>query len=402
MEVGRPLMIDDDDCEVREPTPVDDEYIHANGIAQPQPGVSPPSALLSVIPVVRIYGKLKKTLKYSTIGSATLATFENHFQSIMASYPDPFPIRSTAHLDPRLVTAACSLPTAKFFLYRHNLSPACSWADRREALERCVDVANDTVHYIRRSMHPDVRPGGPGAYSPGHLHNWAARLRTMAPAFFCSHLWRCALVLCLRLEFASASIIAQASASIGDLRKNNIACGRNLAFFLDRLIGRLRSGATRESLEHDEEMLAYASGDLQASVEEAWAWTGSETGANLGQRSNNLAPLERSNSTSETQTSSALTEREMYEWGGWEHILRTLDQLHQQQQGHVPPPPAQMYAQQPGTYPPPPHTPNLHLAPQQQPPQQPLPSPSSIGSNGNMNGNGAVSSRISIKDIMGA
>ena len=405
MEVGRPLMIDDDDCEVREPTPVDDEYIHANGIGQPQPGVSAPSALLSVIPVVRIYGKLKKTLKYSTIGSPTLTTFDNYFRSIMDSYPDPFPITSNAHLDPRLVTAACSLPTAQFFLYRHNLSPACSKAERREALERCVSVARDTVHYIRRSMQPDARAGSQGAYSPGHLHNWAARLRTMAPAFFCSHLWRCALVLCLQLDFASASIIAQASASIGDLRKNNTACGRNLSFFLNKLVGRLHAGATRESLEEDEEMLAYASGDLQASVEEAWAWTGSETGTNLSKRSNGLAPLERSNSISETQTSSALTEREIQEWGGWENILRTLGQLQQQQQGHVPPPPAPMYNQQAGAYPPPPQTPNVHLAPQQQQPsQQPLPSPSSTGSNGNMNGNGngTGSSRISIKDIMGS
>ena len=99
----------------------------------------------------------------------------------------------------------------------------------------------------------------------------------MGPAFFCSHLWRCALVLCLRLEFAAATTIVQASASIGDLRKNNVACGRNLAFFLDKLIARLRSGATSESLEADEEMLAYASGDLQGCSEESWVWPGSET-----------------------------------------------------------------------------------------------------------------------------
>jgi hypothetical protein len=232
------------------------------------------------------------------------------------------------------------------------------------------------------------------------MNNWAARLRTMAPAFFCSHLWRCVLVLCIRLEFASASTIAQASASIGDLRKNNIACGRNFAFFLDKLIGRLRSGATKQSLEEDEEMLAYASGDLQASVEEAWAWTGSETGANLSKRSNGMAPLERSKSTSESQTSSALTEREIHEWGGWDNILRTLDQLHHQQQGQAPPLQAQMYSQPPGTYPPPPQTPNMLLAPQPPPSQQTNQSPSSTGSNGN--GTGAGSSRISIKDIMGA
>ena len=396
MEVGRPLTINDDDCEVQEPTPVDDEYIQPNGVVQPQAGISQPSGLVPVIPVVRLYAQLKKTLKYPTISGATLATFDGHFQSIMSTYPEPFPISSQAQLDPRLLTAACSLPTAQFFLYRHNLSPACTRAERRDALDRCVAVANDTVRYIRRSMQQDSRSGFGGMYLPGHMQHWAARLRTMAPAFFCSHLWRCALILCLRLEFASASTIVQASASIGDLKKNNTACGRNLAFFIDRLIGHLRSGSTRESLEEDEEMLAYASGDLQASVEEAWAWIGSETGANLSKRSNGRTPVERSNSVSESQTSSALSEREIHEWGGWDNILRTLDQLHQQQQGQIPPPQAQMYAQPPGTYPPPPHTPNLHLAPQPSSGQIQLPALSPVGSNNGSNG----STRIDIKNLM--
>ncbi|KAI7291572.1 hypothetical protein KC343_g102 [Hortaea werneckii] len=37
LETGRPLHIDDDDCNVREPMPVDDEYIHPNGLSLPPP-----------------------------------------------------------------------------------------------------------------------------------------------------------------------------------------------------------------------------------------------------------------------------------------------------------------------------------------------------------------------------
>lgn len=395
-------MIDDEDCDVAEPTPVDDEFIRPSGIMAPPPGTSHPSGLVSVIPIVRIYAQVKKTLKSRTIAAATLATYDEHFKSIMATYPDPFPLHSQAYLDPRYLTAASALQAARFFLYRHNLSPACRRPDRLDALDRCVSVAKDTAHYIQRSMQRDSRSPTQGFMSPSSMANWTVRLRSMAPAFFCSHLWRCALILCLRLEFLSALTIVQASASIGGLRKNNVSCGRNLAFFLDKLIDRLRSGATKQSLEVDEEMLAYASGDLQACGEEAWVWAGSETGANLSQRSTNGHNNkghnnERRNSLSASQISSALTERETHEWGGWEHIQRTFTQLHQEQQGHNLPPVSQSYSLPPGTYPPPPQTPTLHLAPQSTPSQH-HPSLSPVGSNGGTTGGG--SSRISIKDIM--
>ncbi|KAK3725423.1 hypothetical protein LTR37_000393 [Vermiconidia calcicola] len=391
LEIGRPLMIDDDDCEVSEPTPVDDDCIRPTGIIPQPPGSMAPNGLVSVIPVVRIYAQLKKTLKSRTIAAATLNTYDAHFQTIMESYPDPFPINSQAYLDPRLLTAACSLQTARFFLYRHNLSPACRRSDRRDALDRCVSVANDTAYYVQRSMQQGSNSPNSGFYSPVHMANWAARFRTMAPSFFCLHLWRCALVLCLRMEFASALTIVQASASVGDLRKNNTACGRHLSFFLDKLIDRLRSGATRQTLETDEEMLAYASGDLQGCAEECWVWAGTETGATLNPATTNGYSNDGSNVAPELRSTSTLTERETHEWGGWDHIQRTLTQLLQDQQAPMPPPQSQPYPQGPGTYPPPPQTPHQHLAPH---PASHQPSLSPVGSNG------GGSSRISIKDIM--
>ena len=257
----------------------------------------------------------------------------------MASYPEPFPIHSQGYLDPRLLTAACSLQTIRFFLYRHNLSSACRRNDRRDALERCVSVAKDTAHYVQRSMQAASGTSGPGYYSPTHMANWAARVRTMSPAFFCTHIWRCTLVLCLRMEYAAALTLVQVSAAVGDLRKINISCGRYLAFFLDIFIGRLRAGATKISLETDEEMLAYVSGDLQGSVEEAWAWMGSQSGASLDQNiTNGYSPDRNISGLVDQQLSEQLTERELQEWGGWEHIQRTLEGLLQSQSG--PPPPA--------------------------------------------------------------
>ncbi|KAK5163496.1 uncharacterized protein LTR77_010678 [Saxophila tyrrhenica] len=411
----RPLTIDDDDCDVTEPTPVDDEFIRPTGISFPPPGTTSTNGLIPVIPVVRLIAQLKKTLKSRTIAVATLTLYDDHFRSIMDTYPEPFSIHTQSYLDPRHLMAACSLQTARFFLYRHNLSPACRAPDRRDALDRCVRVGIDTAHYVQRSMQQGSLSPSQSFYSTAHMANWAARLRTMAPAFFCSHLWRCALVLCLRLEFAQALTIVQASASIGDLRKSNTACGRNLAFFLDKLIGRLRSGANRDTLEQDEEMLAYTSGDLQGCGEESWVWIGSDTGAALSKAHRNAFPNESPNSTS-------LTERETHEWGGWDHVQRTLNQLLQDQQASMGPPPQTQHQQQqqqqpppqqqpapypqhsptypppPWTYPPPPQTPGMHhLAPQPSITSQH--SSLSPGNSSHSGGNGG-SGRISIQDIM--
>lgn len=261
------------------------------------------------------------------------------------------------------------------------------------------------------------------------MSSWAARVRTMAPAFFCGHIWRCILVLTFRAEYAAALTLIQVSAAIGDLRKNNVACGRHLSFFLDKLIERLRAGATREQLENDEEMLAYVSGDMQGTSDSAWVWTGSEPlSASPMTNSGNKS----SSSIVEPAVGYQLTEREMHEWPGWDHIQRVLGQLlhesqhaqQQQQQQQAPPPPT--FASQP----PPPTGPQHSLPPFQPPPPQhnhghlapaPMmqsssvsPAPGSSHSHSSGGGGsagerserggaglgGGSSSRISIQDIM--
>lgn len=449
LEIGRPLQIDDDDCDVSEPTPVDDDHIRPTGIVMPPREQIAPNGLVAVIPVVRITAQLKKTLKSRTIAQQTLDTYDSHFVSIMASYPEPFPINSQAYLDPRLLTAACHLQTVRFFLNRHNLSPVCRLDERLKALDRCVAAAEDTAHYVRRSMQQQSSgsSSGPGYHSPSHMASWAARLRTMAPAFWCNHLWRCMLVLCLRLDFLPALTLVQASAAIGELRKNNMACGRNLAFFLGKLIGRLQAGATQQTLQTDEEMLAYASGDMQGGADEAWTWSGGDAGSfgnatthtmttTNGYASDRTTPSAAGSHADpsfhqQQVTPSCLTQQELDGWGGWEYIQRTLEHLlHQQQQQHnlpPPPPPPAVQQQQapPPAYlasagPPPHHTPPTSYA--HQPPSttySPLPgthyttastsstaalqAPTSSIANQSTSpppSNGGGSSRISIKDII--
>ncbi|KAK4989889.1 hypothetical protein LTR50_002937 [Elasticomyces elasticus] len=353
LELGKPLLIDDDDCDVNEPAPVDDDCIRPNGIILPPGGQSGPNGLIAVIPVVRIISQLKKTLKSRTIAAATLNTYDEHFRSIMLSYPEMYQIHSTTYLDPRLLCAATVMQYTRIFLYRHNLSTACKQPERRDALDRCVSAAQDTAKYVRRSLQtPGTTP-----VPPDHLQApsdaWAARLRSMAPAFYCMHLWRCVLVLALRAEYADALTCVRVMSAVGSLRKANVACGRNLSFFLDRLVERLQtSEGSRHSLDTDEEMLAYVSGDMQGCIESAWVWVGSETGIKL-----QGPPKGTGTGTGADRMPHAESpgDTEAQEWGGWEKVERTLAQLMYEQQGQTQYPHDLQLLQTPYNRLPPPH-----------------------------------------------
>ncbi|KAK3613317.1 hypothetical protein LTR56_027958, partial [Elasticomyces elasticus] len=220
-----------------------------------------------------------------------------------------------------------------------------------------------------------------------------------------------------------------ASATVGDMEKLNIACGRHLAFYLDKLIGRIRDGATKQSLENDEEMLAYASGDMQGSAEESWVWAGSETGANLTQMpgvngrspGRTTPPHTQMGSDVTRKTRGPLSEKELQEWGGWENVQRKIQVLlqEQQQQGQQlrqeptqsttmsPMPPPLPHQQQPLPL-------HQYLHPQRSPTYPPHPAferpnskgmpqfaPASYQSNASpLPSNEASTSRISIRDIM--
>lgn len=420
----------------------------------PPPSQISPSGLMAVIPAVRVTSQLAKSLRSRSIAATTLAAYDEHFKTIMASYPEPYPIHSTAPLDPRLLVAATALQTSRFFLYRHNLSIGCKKAERRDALDRCVSAAKDTAHYISRTMQQPSGAPGHVFHSSTQMQNWASQVRLMSPAFYCTHVWRCALVSILKAEYSTALTLVQISAAVGDLRSRNVACGRYMAFFLDRVIERLRAGVRQEVLEMDEEMLAYASGDLQGVEENAWAWAGGQPPSQSLSTPDHFPRESRVDDGQKIPVE--LTEQEAAEWGGWEHICNVLAQMEGEQQeqyigngqGQHPSAPAQ------SAYPPqapqapmapiqrPNQLPSIgqppqgeegqhHLAPQPMAPMNLRPSPSPApsnsghsssgvgsgnGSNGNGNGNGngnsnrhgngngnasgGGSSRISIQDIM--
>ncbi|RMZ75415.1 hypothetical protein DV738_g5505, partial [Chaetothyriales sp. CBS 135597] len=97
-------------------------------------------------------------------------------------------------------------------------------------------------------------------------------------------------------------------------------------------------------LDQDEEVVAYLSGDLQATTN-SWVWGNAETGTHLSRRQKHGRPKHGSqdsnhSSPAPTQTpvwDSMLSDEEQQDWGGWDHLERggSLDPGGRSPQGHA-------------------------------------------------------------------
>jgi hypothetical protein len=230
------------------------------------------------MPLLRHYEQLRSAMKIRPVVPATLQQFETTFNSIAAAMPEPLQPFSTTYLDPYMFRVTMALPNARIMLHRQNLSPLCSRDEVRAALSACASAAHLSVRLIDRSLQPP--PPHPTAFTEPARSAlpWELRVRSSTPSLVCTHLWRCILVLALSLDFSAALTCVRVSAAISDLRKINIACAKYLIFFLERLVERVRAGhGQKHMLEQDEEMLAYASGDLQEDSKGSWIWADNDS-----------------------------------------------------------------------------------------------------------------------------
>jgi ribosomal protein L37AE/L43A len=313
LELGRPLLIEDTDCDVALPAAVDDHYIHNTGMVTPN-GFSPSTNfMLPTIQVVRAVSQVIRTLKSLTISASALAAVDNHLASCLSTFPASCQPGAQSPLDPRILAPLCHLMNARLVLHRHNLNTSCSPDVRSNAIEQCIRIALDSTNYVARAMtsaipsNTSAAPFGPTAY-----------------AMTCTHIWRCTLFLLYGGQFDAALACIRASASIATSREVNIGCGRYLAFFIGVLIEKRRAGSLVGSKgfygerELDEEVMAYVSGDLQASMENSWVWTPSEMGKNTGGA--NVGPSPTLIGGAREEGTAVLTDAEARDWGGWERV----------------------------------------------------------------------------------
>lgn len=314
LELGKPISIHDQDCDVDLPCPVDEQFISEEARV---PEASQTNPLLATVHVVRSIGQLIKTLRSPIISSATLEIFDRHFNACLATFPIQFHPKSEHLLDPSSLAPIIYLQNARFLLYRHNISPYCPAEVRFPAIERCLAIAQDTARILSRCMHSSPAAVSTPAYADVR-NDWQTLLACSATTMLCTHIWRCLLILIFREDFAAASICVQACKAIGDNHAALGPCGRYVAFFLKCLLDRLQhndSGA----IDRDEEMIAYVSGDMQSTTNGSWIWQGSETGSQLEGMPSQATHYPSSSTPEGSHRASGESD-----WEGWEWIDRTV------------------------------------------------------------------------------
>ncbi|RDL39476.1 uncharacterized protein BP5553_03816 [Venustampulla echinocandica] len=325
LELGRPLLIEDTDCDVGLPAAVDDRYIHDAGMMAPNGAPPAYNFIIPIIHVVRAVSELIKTLKSPIISTSTLATFDTHFSSCMSAFPVACQLTANEPLDPRMLAPICHLMNARLVLHRHNLTTSCPPEVRANAIDQCIRGALDSTNLFARAMTPAPNQVFP-PFGP------------TANAMTCTHIWRCTLFLLFGGHFDAALTCIRASSNISTLRDVNVACGRNIAFFLSILIDKRHGGGNKGypiGREMDEELIAYVSGDLQASPENSWVWTGSETGMNIAANSGSkVGPSPTLMGTGREDGNTVLTDAEARDWGGWERVEQLVGVLARGQGGY--------------------------------------------------------------------
>jgi len=348
------MLINEDDCEASLPSPVEDRYIQAQGITRSHAVSSPYTGFLAAIQIARLHAPLYQALKSSIVPPQVLHNFDEQFRSRISLLPESYRPSSTAALDTTALPPLFTLLSAQFHLYRRNLTPVCRPQERAEALSRCISLAQETAKYISRTLHNPARADTE--------KSWQIRVMAIASNMVCLHLWRCILVLCFRGDYDAAFMCLHLSSAIGTNRKLNSECGRYTAFFLEQLLSRVRSGhGSPQQLDHDEEMLAYLSGDVQGNIEHSWVWK------------TNPTTSQHDSSRDEPMRDAPPPTSPKQDWNDWARIEHLIRQLSDESRPRT------------SSYYPTPHNPvkrvqmasDANLSPKTPPPPSPAPSSSS-------------------------
>jgi len=328
VELGRPVRIDDSDCDVSLPAGVDDHFIHESGMLVPTGAQPLTHSLLAIINVVRSYTALNKALSSPVIAPTRLATFDQHFAACLVSFPKACDPASGTPLTALLLNPLVYLLHARLLLHRHNLSPSCHPDVRLAAIEQCTHTALETASLVARTS--GVADG--------------------ATALLATHLFRCTLFLLAAGQWEPAVQLTRTLAGISARRDVALPCGRFLAFFASTLSskrGEIAAGlaggpramayprppaqSVHEGLLRDEEILVYLSADLQASTSSAWAWMGGEReaaetsqipspGFTRDAGGGAASSAGGGSGLYSAENRSGLTEEESRDWGGWERV----------------------------------------------------------------------------------
>ncbi|KAK8094133.1 fungal-specific transcription factor [Apiospora hydei] len=298
LDMGRPSLIHDADCDVTLPEAIDDHYLHAEGPVHPLNADSLTHSLHLEAPCLlrrRGYPLLIRTSPVARGAFPAACDPEN---------PLPIP--------PHMLMPMAYLLSARLLLHRHNLAPTCPPDIRSNAIAQCSYTAAETAKLIARTN---------------------ASLADTATALLTTHIFRSALFLVMTEQHELAGVCIRALKSIDIRRDVAVPCGRFLSLFLSAVANKRAevaaylprsvpgfgaqrpppAAAFQEALCRDEELLAYLSADLQGGVESAWVWVGAE-------RDTMPAAASASGGIVRSENRTGLSAEDLRDWIGWDRL----------------------------------------------------------------------------------
>lgn len=338
------MLINENDCDILLPSSTADHF-ETHGVSRSRTNTTLSVGFPAIVQITRGYAHLAQTLKSSVITTSALHSCDEILQSKLLPLPEAYRVHSSVDLDVAALPTIFTLLTARFHLHRRNLTPVCRPNERIQALEECVAIAQTTAKYISRTTR--------SLSQPELEKSWHEKVAPVASNMLCLHLWRCILVLCFCSEYDAAMVCIQLSSAIGIVRNVNAACGNHITFFLERLLDRIQENRGRlEQLQHDEEMLAYVSGDAQGSLAHSWVWAGTD----LGSPATHTAPREDTSSygydepmrDAPLHAHCTTPQRDSPQQNQWRKVAQLMRQVAEK---------ARVNMGHPSTYYPPPHNP---------------------------------------------
>ncbi|KAI1635459.1 fungal-specific transcription factor domain-containing protein [Biscogniauxia mediterranea] len=317
LDLGRPFMIDDADCDTALPEPCDDHFLYPEGPVPPLNTNPLTHSLHVIINVVRTFSSLRKAFSSLVIERSHLTTFEGYFTSCQKSFAPACEPNSTLPVAPHMLMPLAYLLNARIHLHRHNLAPGCPPEARGQAIEQCMVIAVETSQLIART---------------------SATLADSATALLVTHIFRSALFLLFTGYYEFACTCIRALKSIDSRRDVAVPCGRFLSFFIRTLATKKQElaamlsrptapsyppqsvpvdpRAVQDALIRDEELLIYVSSDMQAAPETAWVWIGAERDP-----PGLTPPVAAGRGLAQPEKRTGLNVEERQDWGGWDSLV---------------------------------------------------------------------------------
>ncbi|KAH8677864.1 fungal-specific transcription factor domain-containing protein [Xylariales sp. PMI_506] len=311
LELGRPLLVQDADCDVNLPEACDDHFLQPEGPVFPLNADPLTHSLHAILNVVRSIPAIIQVFKSTKIAPTHLSSFDEYFSLCQDPFPKQCEPASPLPIAPHMLMPLAYLLSTRLLLHRHNLSPNCPPEVRAVAIQQCTHVAVETATLISRT---------------------SASLGDTATALLTTHIFRSALFLVLMGYHEHAATCIRALKSIDARRDVAIPCGRFLTFFISTVSSKRAELAAyyprsvpipgyhqqahpsvQEMLLRDEELLAYVSADMQAGPESAWVWAGAE-------RDPAIPAPSAGGGLARVQNRTRLTAEEIQEWGGWDRL----------------------------------------------------------------------------------